>query len=702
MKKSVSTKKKIIRAAVIIGVIIIPLMYSFFYLSAFWDPYKKLNQLPIALVNNDKGATINSENRNLGKDFVEELEKDGSFKYIITDSEDATKGTEASDYYAMIVIPENFSNDIASASETKKQTASIIFSANEKRNYLASQILSSAEIEMETSLREQISEEIVGNLTDQVAKVPDQLGTLNDGLIQLSDGSSKLLNGTQTLADGTQTLDSGSQELKAGSETLVAGTQTLADGSQALVAGTDNLAAGTSEFASKFSAFNAGMGTLESGSEQVNAGAEGLVAGTDQLNQGIQAYTAGVDTLIDNVNQTSSFIGGFVQEHPELMADPTFAAFIQNMSSSDNAASIAQLEAAGTQISSASDSIAAGTQVLAQGTGNLDEGIAMVSVASGQLNSAADSISSGAADVANGATSLKSGAATLSNGATTLNNGVSSLASGTSSLVDGATTLVDGQQELNSGIDTAQDSVKTAVNDANADSAKLNGLSDFVSAPVTIENNNIDLIPNYGTYFTPYFLSLSLWVGALIIFFGIYFDADGKFEILSRDSTQKIKRSFIYLLIGFGQAIALGVVIRSGLGLEVNNVAFYFISICLVSLVSIAIVQFCIVHMGDFGKLAAIALLILQLTSCGGTFPMETLPKFFNVLYPFMPMTYAVVVFKESISGTITGVFWYNFMILGIYLVVFFGGTVILSTVKKRKKQKLEQSKIDFTPKEQY
>ncbi|KNZ42587.1 YhgE/Pip domain-containing protein [Acetobacterium bakii] len=646
MNKKIINKANIVKIVVIIGVIIIPLMYSFFYLSAFWDPYSRLDNLPVAVVNNDTGAVINNQERNLGNEFLEELTKDGTFKYSVTNEEDAITGTEASDYYAMIMIPDNFSTDIASAADLKKQTATIVFSPNEKRNYLASQILGRAEIEMETSLRESISGEIVQNLTNQVAEVPGQLGTLNDGLTTLSGGSSALVSGSQQLASGTQSLESGTQALASGSQTLKSGT---------------------SEFASKFSEFNTGINTLKSGSDQVSNGAQALSGGTTQLNEGIQTYTAGVDELIGNVNQTSAFIASFVQAHPELMNDPQFAGFIQNMSSSDNANGILQLENAGTQLSSASETIATGAAILADGTDTLNNGIATVSGAASQLDTAADSISTGASTLANGVTTLADGATTLA---------------------DGATTLADGQKQLNGGIDTAQDGVATAVVNANTDAAKLNGLSDFVSAPVTVESEVIDPIANYGTYFSPYFMSLSLWVGALIIFFGIYFDPDQKFKILSRESPNKTARSFIYLLLGLAQAILLGTIIKYVLGLEIAHVGFYFVSVCLVSMVFLAIVQFCIVQMGDLGKFVALTLLILQLTSCGGTFPIETVPKFFQVLYPFMPMTYSVIIFKDAITGAISSDFWYSFMILVSYLLVFFSATILLSVFKKKKTEK--------------
>lgn len=648
MNKKIINKANIVKIIVIIGVIIIPLMYSFFYLSAFWDPYSKLDNLPIALVNNDEGAMINNEQRNLGNEFLEELKKDDSFKYTVTNEEEAKKGTETTEYYAMIEVPKDFSKDIATAADINKQTATIVFSPNEKKNYLASQILSRAKLEMETALREKISGEIVQNLTDQVAEVPGQLGTLNNGLTKLSDGSSELVSGSQKLESGTQALESGSQTLATGSRTLESGTN---------------------EFASKFSAFNTGISSLKSGSAQVNIGAQTLSDGTSQLNEGIQTYSAGVDQLIGSVNETSAFIASFVQTHPELMSDPQFAGFIQKMSSSDNAASIRQLKSAGTQLSSASETIADGATTLASGTSALDDGIATVSSAAGQLNTAAESISTGAATLASGVTTLADGATTLANGATTLS---------------------DGQTQLNGGINTAQDGVTTAVNDANTDVSKLNGLSEFVSESVTVDSETIDPIANYGTYFSPYFMSLSLWVGALIIFFGIYFDADQKFKILSRESPNKTARSFIYLLLGFAQAVLLGVIIKYVLGLEIAHVGLYFLSVCLVSMVFLAIVQFCIVHMGDIGKFVALTLLILQLTSCGGTFPIETVPKFFQVLYPFMPMTYSVVIFKDTITGAISSDFWYSFMILAIDLVVFFAATIFLSVFKKRKKEKSE------------
>ena len=168
MKKEMFKKSNIVKVAVMIGVIIIPLMYSFFYLSAFWDPYSKLDKLPVAIVNDDKGATINANERNLGKEISEKLINSDEMDFIVTDYDDAKEGTEKDGYYAMIVFPEDFTTSVASATEKEKQSAKIVFSPNDKKNYLAGQILSRAVLQLEESTREAVTKELVDSLTENI------------------------------------------------------------------------------------------------------------------------------------------------------------------------------------------------------------------------------------------------------------------------------------------------------------------------------------------------------------------------------------------------------------------------------------------------------------------------------------------------------------------------------------------------------
>lgn len=143
-------KKKtpwIMKTAIIIGVLVIPLLYSYFYLGAFCDPYARLDDVPVAVVNLDSGAVINGEERNLGQEICDNLEKDGTFKFVFTDNADAEQGVLENDYYASITIPKDFSSNASTASkDTEKLHSSIVYTANQKRiillhRYLKTQCL---------------------------------------------------------------------------------------------------------------------------------------------------------------------------------------------------------------------------------------------------------------------------------------------------------------------------------------------------------------------------------------------------------------------------------------------------------------------------------------------------------------------------------------------------------------------------------
>lgn len=819
--------KKWLPIIIIIGVIIIPLMYSFFYLDAFWDPYSRLNTLPVAVVNEDKGAVIDGKNRNLGKEMWDQLNADGTLKFMLTDKNDALKGTEGDSYYALICIPENFSVDIASSGTINKRQAEIFYAPNEKRNYLASQILGKAVLEVEKSTRASVDKELVKQLSGKLYEVPGQLESLQDGLGQLNDGASQLENGTDSLQDGVGMLESGTSDLKDGAETLAQGTstlvqgtgglavgtqsleggaETLADGTIALKDGTaslangaaslfqgtnsinigaNDLATGTSQFSRKMQEYKKGEATANAGADQLADGAVALSSGIEQLNNGLNKlsqrldssmaeldagvgqlkigfddYQTGANSLIDSSSGMVTEILTIAKQSPELLNDPYFNELYQKAQAiAQNAQQFEALKAGGQQIESGlnaldtkiqegivaltdpqtgvpallagaqeaqngADTLTTGSDTLKQGMKGLDaatsqlaegaislndgaeklaEGASQTNVGATDLNVGAKRINDAAMEVSSGAGSLAegtaqanagaqqvdNGAVALNSGAKTLSNATATLYNGTGDLGTGVVKLRDGSIQLKDGLDQAKTGVDDNLTKVEDQLKPLKGLDSYAADPLTVNTNAIDPVPNYGTAFAPYFLSLSLWVGALIIFFGIYFDADEKFNLLSRRSDKRVIRSLCYLVIGLFQAVLLAVVLQFGLGLHVNHLGAFYLSCGLVSMVFIALVQFFIVVLKDVGKFIAIALLILQLTSCGGTFPMETVPKFFNILYPFMPMTYSVGLFKEAISGTGPMVFDTNAIILIGILVVVMALTILFSDEQQRKNHKL-------------
>jgi YhgE/Pip N-terminal domain/YhgE/Pip C-terminal domain len=660
-------KSNIKIAILIFGVILIPLLYSYFYLGAFWDPYSRLDTLPVAIVNNDTGATINGKERNLGNEMCDRLRENGNLKFIFTDTKDATKGTKKEKYYAMLVIPKDFSEDIASANTTEKHTASLSFSSNEKRNYLATQILGRAVLEIEESTRSSINAEITKTLSDKLKEVPDQMVELQDGMSKLSVGAAKLNDGAKTVSDGTLAFSTQFNTYKIGVSNLKNGSAQVNSGANSLNQGIDKLLTGVNTLTAKTSDI-----------DKLASGAQSLSVGAKSFNESLKQYISGVDGLISNVTSTSSFLINYSTKiNPDIMKDPYFSAFMTQLSDPKNAQNIQALQGANLQLKSASAQISAGIDGIAGGSGNLL-----------QLKAALSQLAQGISQAKQGSEKLAQGAQSLYGGSGKIDSATSQLADAAQKIGTGAVAVSDGTSELKEGIQSAKDGVDTAVLDANEQIKSLDGLDRFAKEPVTIKAKRINPVPNYGTAFAPYFLSLSLWVGALIIFFGLYLDADGRFKVLSRNSKRKVARSFLYLLIGFAQALLLAIAIKVCLGLVVKNIGLYFLSCCLISAVFIAIVQFFLVYVKDFGKFIAIALLILNLTSCGGTFPMETVPKVFNVLYPYMPMTYSVGLLKQAISGAESGATWFNAGILFAILVVFMTATILLAVVKSKKEIK--------------
>lgn len=810
------------RIAVVLAIIIIPLMYSYFYLDAFWDPYSKLQNLPVAVVNEDKGATINSEQRNAGNELVDELKDNDELKWVFTSETDAQNGLKDRKYYAVVKIPENFSANIATADQKDKKQGVIIFAPEQKRNFLASQILSKAVLQLESKVSGNVTKELVQTIADENNKLPDQLKELSDGLDKMQkEGTSKLKNGMDELIDNQVKYNSGIDKLSNGLGQTAAGANSLSSGSKQLAGKQQEFASalssglpqfkqltdGSALFRKNLSLLNSGMLQINNGAVQMNTKLPELQTGIQQYNQGLKTYTQGLkafsqglaplatqlEPLKTGTTQYNSsvatysekmgeldkgvtdYVGGvksltsasknaadlltsYLKEHPEAMADKNIqsivAIFQKSQDSLDklNTASDSiksnvtalstgsQQLAAGSkqisdgvtkfvngapQLSQAASQLAAGTDTLAAGGEKISTGLDTLSGGTTQMIQAISQASAGAAKLdqgyaqidtgiqkasgsvslaASSAQQLAEGTKKLNSGASQLAGGVEKVNSGSKELATNAQKFLDGEKEISDGAGQLDDKVKEAYtqvadkqNEARDKVEKLDGLAEFASDPVKVDEQDVDYVHDYGTAFAPYFISLSLWVGALIMFIMIYLNPQMRFKKKLVKNMHMDIKFLVYPLIGIVQAVALALVLIYSLNLQLTNTFMFFVVIMLVSLAFISIVQFLIVNLGDVGKFLVLLLLILQLTASGGTFPNELVPKFFNVINPFMPMTYAIYALKETISGHNAGFLNQNIAVLAGIIVVFLLASLFLSGRKKAKS--LDEIESEFVHK---
>ena len=620
-------KDKIMKIVIFIAVLLIPIIYSFFYLKSYWDPYGNLTDMKIAIVNLDKGK----DEENEGKEFVKSVKDSNVFNICEVDEDEANKGMQDGKYYATITIPSNFTESLNSASSTNKHIAQITYSPNQATNYLATQIVNSAVKTMETSLEEQISGKIVENLSDKLKEVPDSLEKTADGAKQILDGSQSLNSGLSELNNGAATLNNSYSEFDNGVKSASEGSKTLDSGIAQVDSGVSNLNRGASSLDSAISQVSSGVDALSSqstsGITTLTNGITSVNAGASQLNTGITEYVKSVNGLLQSLKAK-----GILQE-----------------------SDIEALQEAGNTLKKSSSTLNVGTQNLKSGTSELSTlanslttlptYLSQIKDGSTQLKAGIATLSTGTKALKTGSNSLTTGLATLSNSSSSVKNALNTLQAGTQSAYDGSTELVKGAQtfndEISKGIDETKDQLKS-----------LDGLKEFVENPVEFKTEEYGEVNSYGIAFTPLFLSIGLWVGSLMCYVVLYYDQKNRFGIFGSNDKNKLLQNILYIGIGAIQGIITGALLKLGLGFEIQNVALYYLSSILIGITFMSIVQCLIRNFGDVGKFLALIILVLQLAASGGTFPIETISKGFQPLSAYLPMTYAIKLLREVLVPT--------------------------------------------------
>lgn len=649
-------KNKIMKPLMIIGIIIIPLIYSFFYLKAFWDPYSNLENIPVAIVNKDSGYN----NENLGNNFVDNLLEEKQMDFQLVNEDEANNGLINKKYYAIIEIPEDFTEKLNSGETENKQIASITYSPNQKSNFLASQIIDNAVTQIEVKIQEEVTGKVVDNLSKKLNDVPTQLETVEEAAI-------KLENGSKTLTEGVQKIDNGVGTLEDNYNIFNNGVSTVDNATQDLENGTDKLSTGINDL------YN-GSKTLTDNTKDLSKISQSfstLAEKENELNNGIVQYIDGVNSATNQINILLENIIKYVNANPEVLTDPQFKEIYESIIELANSNSLEKLESSGEVLKTNSNVMNESVKSLSNVTNSLPQ----VSIGIKTIEDGLYKIKSGAEELQKGSRTLKEGTETLSSSSEEIKSGISELKRGTEEALEGSNTLLNGQNEFTSQIGES-------IEETRAELVKLNGLSEYTKNAVEIEEKDVEPVDNYGIGFAPYFMSLSLWIGGLMIFVGIYFDPHNRFKKIGRDAPNRAFRTFIYLLIAIAQAVILGLLLKVGLGFEVNNNLLYYGSCILVSLAFLSIIQFLMVNFGDVGKFIAILFLVIQLSACGGTFPMETLPQGYQTINPFMPMTYSLNLFKEAIIGTSPGFVQTDVNALLGIMIVFVVMTFIIDIIK--------------------
>lgn len=203
LKDILSNKKVLIP---IIAVIFVPILYAGMFLWSFWDPYDHLQDMPVAIVNEDTGAFYEDENLQLGNDLVDKLKENEEFQFHFASKEEAYKDLKNQEYYLLVEIPKNFSENATTLLDEKPKKLKLKYVPNESFNFLSSQIGETAVNEIKAAISNEITATYAETMFDKVDDMAVGLGKAGDGAGELNDGANDLNDGTKTLNDNLEIL----------------------------------------------------------------------------------------------------------------------------------------------------------------------------------------------------------------------------------------------------------------------------------------------------------------------------------------------------------------------------------------------------------------------------------------------------------------------------------------------------------------
>lgn len=667
----------------VVAMLAIPLLYGALYLWAYWDPTGNLDRLPVALVNADTGATRDGEPLRAGDDVVDELLDSDALDWRQVDAEDAAAGVTDGTYYFAVTLPADFSTDIASIGGDTPTAAEIDVTYNDANSYLASTLGRSAMTQIRAAVSATIGEQAadqvlvgLGSARDGFAQASDGALTLTAASGDLSTGAHQVADGATSAADGAATLASGAADLASGAGRLDSGASTLATGAGTLSSGASTAAAGAADLADGAQRLAAGASDASAKSGLLAAGAQDLSDGVDQAAATL-GRLSGASTGLGSVAAQLTALAQEQAAAGDTDAAQRIAAQLQAMQQTLTDLGLPTTPAGQQQAAADLQRLVTGAHDLRDGSAALSTGLGTLSSSSAELASGAGTLASGtaqvaagASDLAGGAGTLASGAGDLDSGAHTLASGAADLASGTSTLASGATQVADGSDQLGDGSQELADKLADGAAQIPDDSdATRSDRASALSTPVGLSSTDVAAADGYGEGFAPFFVPLALFVGGLITWLLLRPLPPRGLATPARGWRIALAGYLPALAIGVGQVVILLTVVHFGLGLGWSTALGTAAFTVLVAGAFLAVQQMLIAVLGAAaGKVAIIALLMLQLTAASGTYPVETTPAFFRALHPALPMTYAVTGLRELTTGGTDARLWTSVAALAAFL----------------------------------
>ena len=727
--------RNVIAVIVSMGLVVVPALYAWFNIAASWDPYGNTKALKVAVANNDKGykSDLIPVRVNVGETIIGTLHANDQLDWQFVNSDKAIDGVKSGEYYAAIVIPKSFSADMMTLFSPDIKHAQLKYYLNEKINPIAPHITDQGATTVVNTIDKtfaktiaQVGLDLASNILrySQSPQMAEYMRNLDDNLTTMADtltGASQQVTAySQLLGSANDIVDSTGRLLSSATK---AGKQARNALKQGKSGATSLTLAGTSVTSSVNTALNQVSDAFDQVAAKVNKAFDAL--GTDsataanqlkELGEQISSGESLYDTYITSLKHMRASVeqlpDGDAAKQPILDAIDREIALLE-AAKGDTQKLTQELKDASTQvtqnaaaaehsrkeilgrIASAKQSI---TDVHDDYTTNVKPKIdalastvsTLISQTDGmitQLNGTADDLDDVTSGVGSNVASIQSTlgaiAKKLNSSAATVKELITKLDAGDSDSVS----------------DSGESDELRALTTANAST-----LSTLISAPVALHRVAVYPIANYGSAMAPFYTILSIWVGAIILcaMLKVTISDREKAHVLGLGDTlpriagssgpgnasrwglrldhEYFGRYAIFALLALLQGTLVCLGDMYFLGVQANH-ALQFLAVgWLAALVFSNIVYTLTVSFGDIGKAVAVVLLVMQVAGSGGTFPIETLPKFFQMLYPFLPFPHAI----DAMHAAMAGSYGNEYLLDMVYLALFLIPSLLLGLVLRK------------------
>lgn len=688
----------VVALIVAVGLVIVPTLYAWFNIAGSWDPYGNTGNLKVAVANSDDGymSDLIPVRVNIGDTVVSALRENDQLDWRFVSESDAVEGVRSGEYYAAVVIPENFSSRMMTVFSSEAEHAEIVYYENQKANAIAPRVTDKAA----STVRQQIDETFAKTISDvglattssllefmdgdQIAAYAGNLsGTLAGAITTLRDASGSvgefagLLQSSTGLLDSTSDLLASAGAANENAEALVGDAKTglsgMHDALDAAVAAINQSlkdSAGDYDAAAKaideaFGAADAHVSLTVTQLRDASADVAKRASDMRDVQDNILAVERDVEgsnlpeklkaELVQKIDIVANTVGN-VANQQELLAKHLSDAAASLETGAADARAKAQAvkdgiaEAKGS-IGGVKDSYNA---TLKQQISDLSDAVADVARRGSDM---ADDLGATVTDLSHAASALSDDLA----GAHEV------LAGASADLVSAA----DDLQRLKEGLDTAVtsgdlDRVRELIGSDPA------ALADALAAPVALDRQAVYHIKNYGSAMAPFYTTLSIWVAGIVLAAMLKANVDeADVKALGNPRLHELYlgRYAFFALLAFAQATLVCAGDLLFFGIQCEHPFQFMLVGWLAGFVFSNMIYTLTVSFGDIGKAIAVVLLVMQVAGSGGTFPIEMTADFFQAVYPFLPFTHAINAMHAAMAGAYGMEFWIELGTLSLYLI---------------------------------